>query len=198
MAKNISKSAALEEGSKSFRSTAAWEKWLAANHATAPAVWIKFAKKGSGIASVVYKDALEVALCYGWIDGQVKSIDETCYQQRFTPRRARSKWSKINCGHVARLISSGKMRPAGLKQIEVAKADGRWDAAYDSPKNVAVPDDLLHALTAVPDAKKAFATLSSRNRYAILYGIHDAKRADTRIKRIAKFVKMLADGKTPH
>jgi uncharacterized protein YdeI (YjbR/CyaY-like superfamily) len=183
---------------KLFRSPAAWEKWLTANHKSCPGVWIKFAKKASGIASVHYKEALDVALCFGWIDGQVKSIDESFYLQRFTPRRARSKWSKINCGHAARLIDMGKMRPAGLKQIESAKADGRWAAAYHSPSSAVVPDDLRAALDQCPAAAKLFETLSSRNRYAILYSVHDAKRAETRAKRVAKFVKMLEAGETPH
>jgi uncharacterized protein YdeI (YjbR/CyaY-like superfamily) len=183
---------------RSFRTPLAWEKWLAANHETTLGIWIKFAKKDSGIATVVYKEALDVALCYGWIDGQVKSIDATYYQQRFTPRRAKSKWSKINCGHVARLIESQKMKAAGLKQIEQAKADGRWETAYDSPKNVQAPDDLLAALKAVPAAAQLFATLNSRNRYAILYTVHGAKRPETRARRIDNFVKMLAAGKTPH
>ena len=198
MAKKAADSKASDLEIKAFRSPAAWEKWLAANHESALGIWIKFAKKDSGIATVVYKEALDVALCYGWIDGQVKSIDATYYQQRFTPRRAKSKWSKINCGHVARLIDAGKMRPAGLKQVDLAKADGRWDAAYDSPKNVQAPDDLLTALETVPAAAKLFATLNSRNRYAILYTVHGAKRPETRARRIENFVKMLADGKTPH
>jgi uncharacterized protein YdeI (YjbR/CyaY-like superfamily) len=183
---------------RQFRSPAAWEKWLAAHHESTGGIWIKFAKKDSGIATVVYKEALDVALCYGWIDGQVKSVDAAFYLQRFTPRRAKSTWSKINCGHVARLIEAGKMQPAGLKQIDAAKADGRWDAAYAGPKNVSAPEDLLAALKASPVAEKFFQTLSSRNRYAILYRIHDAKRAETRMTRIENFVKMLEAGKTLH
>lgn len=183
---------------KLFRSPDAWEKWLAADHDSSSGLWIKFAKKASGVTSVYYKEALDVALCFGWIDGQVKSLDENFYLQRFTPRRERSQWSKINCGHAMRLIECGRMRPAGLKQIEAAKADGRWAAAYDSPRGAAVPADLIAALKKSPVARKAFDGLDSRNRYAILYRIQDAKRAETRANRIEMFLKMLAAGEKFH
>jgi uncharacterized protein YdeI (YjbR/CyaY-like superfamily) len=181
-----------------FPSERAWAAWLDKHHATSRGVWLKFAKKGSGIPSVYYPQALEVALCYGWIDGQLMSLDERYYLQRFTPRRPRSKWSKINCGKATDLIGAGKMKPAGLGQIEAAKADGRWDAAYASPQAVTVPPDLTVALEKNRRAKVFFATLSGRNRYAILYRIHDAKRPETRARRIAQFVDMLAAGKKPY
>ena len=181
-----------------FEDDRAFEAWLAAEHANANGVWLKFAKKDSGIKSLTYVTALDVALCYGWIDGQTRRLDETFYLQRFTPRRARSKWSKINREKVAALITDGRMQPAGLAEIERAKADGRWDAAYDSPANATVPDDLQAALDANPAASEFFATLKGQNRYAILYRIQDAKRPETRARRIATFVDMLARGETLH
>jgi uncharacterized protein YdeI (YjbR/CyaY-like superfamily) len=179
-----------------FEDDRAFEQWLAAEHATADSVWLKFAKKGSGIVSLNYAAALDVALCYGWIDGQIRRLDETFYLQRFTPRRPRSKWSKINREKVAALIASGRMQPPGLAEIDRAKADGRWDAAYDSPANATVPDDLQAALDANPAAHEFFATLTSQNRYAILHRIQDAKRAETRARRIDKFVDMLSRGES--
>jgi uncharacterized protein YdeI (YjbR/CyaY-like superfamily) len=181
-----------------FEDDRAFEQWLSAEHANVDGVWLKFAKKDSGIKSLNYRGALDVALCYGWIDGQAKRIDETYYVQRFTPRRARSKWSKINRDKVAELIASGRMQPPGLAEIERAKADGRWDAAYDSPANATVPDDLQAALDANPAAGEFFATLKGQNRYAILFRIQDAKRPETRARRIEKFVDMLARGETLH
>ncbi len=148
--------------------------------------------------TVDYAQALDVALCFGWIDGQVSRFDETYYLQRFTPRTKRSKWSKINREHIARLTREGRMRPAGLAAVEAAKTDGRWDAAYDSPSTATVPDDLQAELDASPQAAAFFATLSSANRYAILYQIADAKRPDTRARRIAKYVGMLERGETVH
>ncbi|CAA9412120.1 MAG: hypothetical protein AVDCRST_MAG64-2429 [uncultured Phycisphaerae bacterium] len=177
-----------------FPTPAAWEAWLATHHASSPGLWLKFAKKDSGIDSVTYPEALDGALCYGWIDGQVKRLDETYYLQRYTPRGPRSKWSKINRGKVAALTAAGRMKPAGLRQVDAAKADGRWDAAYDSPKTATVPDDLRRALDADPRAAAFFAALDGRNRYAILYQLQDARRPDTRARRIAKFVAMLAKG----
>ncbi|QOV92232.1 YdeI/OmpD-associated family protein [Humisphaera borealis] len=179
----------------SFASKDDWEAWLDANHTSVDAIWLKFAKKASGVPSVVYAEALEVALCYGWIDGQVQSVDVTWYMQRFTPRRSRSKWSKINCAKVQTLIEQGRMKPAGQRQIELAKADGRWDAAYDSPRTATVPDDFAAALTKNKKAAAFFATLTGTNRYAILYRIQDAKRPETRKRRIEGFVEMLAAGK---
>ncbi|MFL5234834.1 MAG: YdeI/OmpD-associated family protein [Microvirga sp.] len=181
-----------------FEDQAGWEAWLAANHEGATGVWLKFAKKGTGVTTVNYAEALEVALCFGWIDGQTSRLDETYYLQRFTPRTKRSKWSKINCGHVERLTEEGRMRPAGLAAVEAARADGRWDAAYDSPRTAAVPDDLQAELDRNARAAAFFATLSSSNRYAILYQIQDAKRPETRARRIAKYIGMLERGETVH
>ncbi|RKG66688.1 YdeI/OmpD-associated family protein [Corallococcus terminator] len=181
-----------------FASEKAFEQWLAKHHADAPGVWLKFAKKLSGIASVTYAQAVDVALCYGWIDGQAKPVDDTHWIQRFTPRRARSRWSKINCGKVDALVAAGRMRPAGLREVDAARADGRWDAAYASPSAIAVPEDLLSALDANPKAKAFFATLKGSNRYAILYRIHDAKKPETRARRLEKFVAMLEAGETIH
>jgi uncharacterized protein YdeI (YjbR/CyaY-like superfamily) len=161
-------------------------------------VWLMFAKKNSGVTTVTYAEAVEEALCYGWIDGQAAGHDETFYLQRFTPRRRRSKWSQINRNKAERLIAQGRMQPAGLEQIEAAKADGRWDAAYPSPTAATIPDDLQAALDANPKANAFFDTLSSQNRYAILYRVRDAKRPDTRAKRIAEYVAMLAEGRTLH
>lgn len=188
----------VEPDVRAFPTAEAWETWLAENHAASPGVWLRFAKKGSGMKSVTYAEALDVALCYGWIDGQLKHLDERFYLHRFTPRGPRSKWSKINRGHVARLIESGRMRPAGLKAVEAAKADGRWEAAYDSPKTAAVPEDLRRALAKDAKAKQFFAGLSGANRYAILYRVQDAKRPATRARRIVRIVAMLAAGKTFH
>jgi uncharacterized protein YdeI (YjbR/CyaY-like superfamily) len=181
-----------------FASQDEFEAWMEANHATADGVWIKVAKKGTGIPSVHPPQALDVALCFGWIDGQRRSIDDTFYEQKYTPRRARSKWSKINVEKVAALIEAGKMRPSGLAEIERAKADGRWDAAYDSPSRISVPPDLQAELDKRPVAAANFAALKSTNRYAILYRLHDAKRPETRARRLAQFVEMLERGETLH
>ena len=148
--------------------------------------------------SVTYLEAVEVALCYGWIDGQGKRLDDTQYVQKFTPRRARSRWSKINRDRAMALIEQGRMQPAGLREVERAKADGRWEAAYDSPSTMVVPDDLREALRGNEKADAVFASLDGRNRYAILYQVHDAKRPETRARRIAKFVAMLSEGKKPY
>ena len=181
-----------------FTDQAAWRAWLAENHASSDGVWIKFAKKGSGIPTVVYAEAVEESLIHGWIDGQVKRVDDDFYMQRFTPRRARSRWSKINCAKAEKLIAEGRMQPAGLAEVERAKADGRWDAAYDSPTTATVPDDLRAALDAEPAAARLFAELDGNNRYAILHRVQDAKRPETRARRIAQFVAMLARGETIH
>jgi uncharacterized protein YdeI (YjbR/CyaY-like superfamily) len=182
----------------SFASQADFEAWLAEHHVTGDGLWIKFAKKGAGVPSVVYAEALDVALCFGWIDGQAKPIDDTHYMQRFTPRRARSRWSKRNVGKAEALIAEGRMRPAGHAEIERAKADGRWDEAYDSPATSTVPDDLQAELDADPDAAAFFAGLSSTNRYAILYRLQEAKKPETRARRLEKFVGMLKRGETIH
>jgi len=168
-----------------------WALWLAKNHATSSGVWLKLAKKSSGIKSVTYGEALEVALCYGWIDGQKKSHDETSWLQKFTPRGPKSIWSKINTEKAQRLIESGRMKPAGLKAVESARRDGRWDAAYSSQSKAVVPDDLQAELDRNAKAKAFFATLDSRNRYAILHRVHTAKKAETRAKRIEQFIHML-------
>lgn len=181
-----------------FASRAAWEKWLRANHDRSPGMWIELAKKDSGVDSVSRADALEVALCYGWIDSQSMTVDEKRYRQRFTPRRSRSKWSKINCAAVERLHAEGRLAPAGIREMEAAKGDGRWEAAYDSPRTMAVPPDLEARLARNARARRAFQKLDSQNRYAILYRLHHAKRADTRQRRLDQFVAMLAAGRTLH
>lgn len=181
-----------------FATTDELEAWLDEHHARAPGVAIKLAKKGSGIPSVTHDEAVKVALCFGWIDGQAKSLDDTWWVQRFTPRRARSKWSKRNCGFATELIESGKMRAAGRAEIERAKADGRWEAAYDSPANATVPDDLQAELDRHPTAKEFWATLDGANRYAVLYRVQDAKKPETRARRIAQLVAMLDEQKKLH
>lgn len=179
-----------------FESPAAWEAWLAEHHATSDGVWLQIAKKASGIPTVTHAEALDVALCHGWIDGQRKALDEMWFLQRFTPRRSRSNWSKINRAKVEQLTAEGRMRPAGLAEVERARADGRWDAAYDAQRTATVPDDLRRALDQNPVAAANFATLNSQNRYAILYRIQDAKRQETRARRIETFVAMLNEGST--
>ena len=181
----------------SFESQDAWATWLHKEHSSSDGVWIKIAKKASGIPSVTYPEAVEVALCYGWIDGQMKRVDDDFFVQKFTPRRARSKWSKVNIGKVEELAAAGKMQPAGLAEVERAKADGRWDAAYDSPRTATVPADLEQALDQEPVAKETFDKLTSSQRYSILYSLQDAKRPETRARRIAKYVDMLTEGKKP-
>jgi uncharacterized protein YdeI (YjbR/CyaY-like superfamily) len=178
-----------------FASREAWAAWLEEQHATSDGFWLKFAKKGSGLDTVTYAEAVEVALCYGWIDGQVRKLDENHYLQRFTPRRARSRWSKINRQKATQLIERGEMKPAGLREVERAKADGRWDAAYDAPSTVTVPEDLRRELEKNEPAREFFETLDGRNRYAILYQIQDARRPETRARRIEKYVAMLGEGK---
>ena len=174
-----------------FESPDDWAQWLEQNQATSPGLWVRLAKKGSGITSINYPQALEVALCYGWIDGQKKSYDETSWLQKFTRRGAKSIWSKINREKAQALIESGQMQPAGMAAVEAAQKDGRWNAAYESQSKATVPDDFQAALEASPDAKSFFATLNSANRYAILFRIHQAKKAETRTKRIKQFIEML-------
>lgn len=178
-----------------FASRGAWEQWLAEQHATSRGVWLQIAKKASGIATVTYAEALEVALCYGWIDGQKGAFDQDYFLQRFTPRLPRSKWSKINCAKVETLIAQGAMQPSGLREVQRAKEDGRWDAAYDAQSRAVVPDDLQQALDNNAAARAFFATLDRLNRYAILYRIQDAKKPETRARRIATFVTMLSEQK---
>jgi uncharacterized protein YdeI (YjbR/CyaY-like superfamily) len=181
-----------------FRSQGDFEAWLEENHSASDGIWLKFAKKDSGVASVHYPQALEVALCYGWIDGLVRRLDEKYYLQRFTPRRNRSRWSRVNCGKVEALIAAGRMKPPGLRQVEAARADGRWDASYDSPRDATPPPDLVAALRKNKAARAFFDTLSARNRFAILFRIHDAKRPATRQRRIGDFVERLARGEKPY
>jgi uncharacterized protein YdeI (YjbR/CyaY-like superfamily) len=179
----------------SFTTQDAWEEWLEENHADVPGVWLKIPKAGSGLVGVDYAQALESALCHGWIDGQKKKLDEKNWLQRFTPRRRGSSWSQVNRQKAIELIERGRIRPAGLREVEKAKADGRWEAAYASQSRATVPDDLRAALDASPAAREFFATLDSRNRYAILHRVQDAKKPQTRAARIEKFVAMLAEGK---
>jgi uncharacterized protein YdeI (YjbR/CyaY-like superfamily) len=181
-----------------FASGAEWEAWLEQHHTDSDGVAVKIAKKGSGIASVAYPEVLDIALCFGWIDGRRNALDERFFLQRFGPRRARSRWSKINRDKAEALIAAGRMRPAGLAEVERAKADGRWDAAYDGQRAMSVPEDLQRELDARPEAAAFFAGLSSQNRYAILYRLHDAKRPETRARRLEKFVAMLEAGETIH
>jgi uncharacterized protein YdeI (YjbR/CyaY-like superfamily) len=182
----------------SFLSPDEWEEWLDDEYATSRGVWLKIARKGTGRLSVSYDEALDVALAYGWIDGQKGRYDDEHWVQRFTPRTPRSRWSKINCARAGALIAAGRMRPAGLAEVERAKADGRWEAAYDGQSTATVPEDLQRALDANPAARDFFATLSGANRYAILYRVQDAKRPDTRARRIAQLVEMLAERRTLH
>jgi len=177
---------------------ASWARWLKRHHASAAGVWLRIAKKDSGIASIDYAGALEEALCWGWIDGQRRSDDAQYFQQRFTPRTRRSIWSQINRAKVLKLIEEGRMQPAGHAEIERAKADGRWDAAYEGVAAATVPPDLQAALDANKKAAKFFATLDSRNRFAILFRTQSAKKPETRARRIAQFVEMLAKGEKPH
>jgi len=177
-----------------FASDADWEAWLEANHATSAGVRIKMAKKGTGIDSVRYPEVLDTALCFGWIDGRRDALDDRHFLQRFTPRRSRSRWSRINRDKAEALIAAGRMRPAGLAEIERARADGRWEAAYDAQSTSTIPPDLQRELDARPGAKAFFEQLSRQNRYAILYRLHDAKRPETRARRLARFVAMLEAG----
>jgi uncharacterized protein YdeI (YjbR/CyaY-like superfamily) len=181
------------------RDAAAWHTWLAQHHAEQDGVWLVLAKKGTTHpTSLTYDDALEEALCHGWIDGQVKRRDDTTYKQRFTPRRKRSPWSKRNVDIAERLVEEGRMHASGIAEMERAKSDGRWEAAYAGPATIEVPDDLAKALAASPKAQAMFDVLTKQNRYAVLYRVTTAKRQDTRQRRIDDFVEMLARGETPH
>jgi len=182
----------------SFATRQAFRSWLEREHARTGGLLLHLYKKDSGIPSINYAQALDQALCFGWIDGQKLPKDAQSWLQRFTPRRARSKWSKRNTEHVARLVAAGEMTPAGLREVEAAKADGRWDAAYDSPANIQVPPEFLKALARNARAKAFFATISRTNHYSIAYRLHDAKRPETRLKRIEMIIAMLARGKTFH
>ncbi len=181
-----------------FPSREAWAMWLDEHHTDSQGVWLALPKKGGGEAGVSYADALEVALCYGWIDGQKGKLDERIWLQRFTPRRPGSVWSRVNRDKAQVLIARDEMCPAGLREVERAQADGRWDAAYEPSSTMTVPDDLREALAGNPAAEAFFATLDRANRYAILYRVHGAKKPETRIRRIEALVAMLADGKKIH
>jgi uncharacterized protein YdeI (YjbR/CyaY-like superfamily) len=180
-----------------FKDQKACEEWLIAN-ADVKGIWLQITKKDSGIASVNYAQALEVALCHGWIDGQKRGYDERFFLQRFTPRRPRSLWSKINIGHVERLITAGRMQSGGLREVEAAKADGRWEAAYRSFSDMEVPDELAAALKKNKKAKAFFDQLDRTNRYSFCWRVHTAKKPETRIARAEKFVEMLAKGEKIH
>ncbi|HEY0038686.1 MAG TPA: YdeI/OmpD-associated family protein [Longimicrobium sp.] len=181
-----------------FDDQAAWTEWLDEHHADSPGVWVRHAKKGAPYASVSYAEALDVALCYGWIDSQKKTFDEHSFLQKFGPRGARSIWSKVNREKIQALIDAGRMKPAGIQAVESAKADGRWDAAYDPASTATVPDDLQAALDAKPKAKEFFATLNGANRYAILFRVQTAKKPETRAKRITALVEMLERNEKIH
>lgn len=176
---------------------AAWRQWLGQHHQSPTGVWLLLAKKGTTQpTSLTYDQALDEALCFGWIDGQVRPWDERTFRQRFTPRRPRSQWSARNLTIVNQLLAEGRMHPAGVAEVERAKTDGRWDAAYAGQASIEVPADLAAALTAEPKAQAMFDVLTSQNRYAILYRVYNAKRAETRARRIEQFVTMLARGET--
>ena len=174
-----------------LETSAAWKRWLAKNHRASRGVWLRLTKKAAGATPVTYPEALEVALCYGWIDGQRQSEGATTWRIKFTPRSPRSIWSRINREKAHALIDQGRMQPAGLAEVERAKQDGRWEVAYDGQRVAGVPPDLAKALAQSPRAKAFFATLDSRNRYAILFRLHTVKKAETRARRLASFIEML-------
>jgi uncharacterized protein YdeI (YjbR/CyaY-like superfamily) len=174
-----------------FKSKRAWVTWLEKNHRQHSGMWLRLAKKDSGLRSLTYQESLEAALCYGWIDGQKRPEDERTWLQRFLPRSGKSIWSKINRGKALTLIANGEMKTAGLEAVESAKKDGRWEAAYDSPSKATVPDDFQTALDANPRARAFFETLDRANRYAVLWRIQTVKKAETRIRKIRQFIEML-------
>ncbi len=181
-----------------FAGTDEWERWLEENHGRQDGVWVRIAKKEAGIASVRYPEVLDVALCFGWIDARREALDERYFLQRFVPRRPRSRWSLVNREKAEQLIAAGRMRPSGLAEVERARADGRWEAAYESARRSVVPEDLERELESRPAAKAFFAQLDGQNRYAILYRLREAKRPETRARRLAAFVEMLEAGETIH
>ncbi|MBA3867008.1 MAG: YdeI/OmpD-associated family protein [Solirubrobacterales bacterium] len=181
-----------------FANAAEFEAWLGKNHAESEGLWLKIAKKGAPEPSVTYAEALEQALCFGWIDSQKRGHDETHFLQRFTPRRPRGRWSRINRDKAEALIASATMRPTGRAEVEAAKADGRWEAAYEGQRTAKVPDDLQAALDASPKAAGFFAGLDSANRYAVIYRLNDAKKPETRGRRLRKFLAMLEHGEKIH
>jgi uncharacterized protein YdeI (YjbR/CyaY-like superfamily) len=181
-----------------FPSAASWEQWLSDNHSKSAGVWVQVAKKASGIPSVTHDEALDVALCYGWIDGQRKPYDDTYFLQKFTPRRSKSLWSKRNIEKIAALTAAGRMQPAGMAEVEAAKRDGRWEAAYDSSKHMVLPEDLLEALAGNQRAQTFFETLNRTNVYAIVWRLQTAKKPETRKRRLEAIVAMLDKGEKFH
>jgi len=187
-----------DAGPTLFSNARAFEAWLRKNHARSDGLWLKIAKRGASEPSVTYAEAVEIALCWGWIDGQKKGLDDQHFLQRFTPRRARSIWSKINVDKVAALVAAGRMQPPGQAQVDAARADGRWAQAYDGARTSTVPEDLAAALDANPPAKAFFATINASNRYAVLWRVQTAVKPETRARRIALLVEMLARGEVVH
>jgi len=181
-----------------FESPQAWRRWLAPHHADSNGIWMRIFKKGSGVPSINYAQALDEALCYGWIDGQKRIFDEESWVQKFTPRRARSGWSKRNTEHAERLINAGEMKAAGLAEVEAAKRDGRWDRAYSSPGAATLPEDFLRELNKNGKAKAFFETLNKRNTYPITYRLQTAKKAETRERRLREILAMLERGEKFH
>jgi uncharacterized protein YdeI (YjbR/CyaY-like superfamily) len=181
-----------------FKDPAAWEAWLSKHYAQQEGIWIKVAKKASGIPTIDHGGALDVALCYGWIDGQSRSLDDTWYLQKFTPRRPRSLWSKINIAKIKTLTAAGKMQPSGMAEVDAAKADGRWDAAYESPANATVPPEFIEAFKTNKKAEAFFESLNKTNRYAFIWRVMTAKKPETRAARVAKLLAMLEAGETFH
>jgi uncharacterized protein YdeI (YjbR/CyaY-like superfamily) len=174
----------------------AWEQWLEAHHDQSPGVWLKIARKSAAVTTVTHGEALDVAICHGWIDGQRRGLDDRFFLQRFTPRKPRSKWSQINCQKATGLIEAARMRPAGLAQVEAAKADGRWDAAYEPQAKATVPDDFQTELDRNPPAAEFFATLTGSRRYAFLYRLHHVRDPARRAKRIADYIALLSERRT--
>jgi uncharacterized protein YdeI (YjbR/CyaY-like superfamily) len=181
-----------------FESAAAWRRWLSSHHTSSAGVWVRFFKKGSGVPTVTYSEAVDEALCFGWIDSQAKRFDEQSYLQRFSPRRRRSLWSKINITRVEKLTAAKRMRAAGLKEVEAAKADGRWERAYEPPSRLSIPDDFREALAKNKKAQAFFATLNRANLYAVSWRLATAKKPETRARRIAQLIEMFSRGERVH
>lgn len=181
-----------------FKSPKEWKEWLSKNHSLEKGIWLRFFKKDSGIKTITFSQALDEALCYGWIDGQAKSYDEKSWIQKFTSRRKKSVWSKRNTEHIERLIKLGKMKPTGLKEVESAKADGRWEKAYDSPSKMIIPNDFLKELSKNKKAKAFFETLNKTNTFAIAWRLQTAKKSETREKRMKIILDMLSRGEKFH
>lgn len=187
-----------ESQARLFKDQSAWSAWLDKNHSHSSGIWLRLAKKNSGLKSVTYAEALETALCYGWIDGQKRPESEQAWRQRFCPRSAKSIWSRINREKALALIKTGRMKPPGHAAIEHARSNGRWESAYESPRGASVPDDFQAALKASPQANKFFEALDRANRYAILFRIQTGKKPETRVRNIKKFIAMLEQGKKIH